>query len=117
MSFKATKDNFAVRPFVGGVNGASGLPWNAAPSQRLSKQDYVSVPPQKFIDGIAIGQDKVRQFIAMPLGSGYSVEKQVTSREDIGGMQLEIIPGNHWRVGPPGRAGCLTVRHTAELEY
>ncbi|KAM6514249.1 hypothetical protein FALCPG4_015405 [Fusarium falciforme] len=102
MSFKATKDSFAVRPFVGGVNAVSGLPWNAPQFQRLPKQDYVSVPPQEFVDGIDVGQDTVKQFIAMPLGSDYSVEKQVTSKEDVGGMQLEIIPGNQWRVGPQG---------------
>ena len=26
------------------------------------------------------------------MGSGYSVEKQVTGKEDFGGVQLEIIP-------------------------
>lgn len=100
LSFEVTNDSFAVRPFVGGVNAISGLPWNAPPSQRLSKQDYVSVPPQESLDGIAVGQGTVKQLIAMPLGSGYSVEKQVTGREDIGGMQLEITPGNQWYVRP-----------------
>lgn len=100
LSFKATNDNFAIRTFVGGINAISGLPWNSPPSQRSSKQDYVSVPTQKFLDGIAVGQGTVRQFIAMPLGSGYSVEKQVTGKEDVGGMQLELIPGNQWYVRP-----------------
>ena len=100
LSFKATNDNFAMRTFVGGINAISGLPWNSPPSQRPSKQDYVSVPTQKFLDGIAVGQGTVRQFIAMPLGSGYSVEKQVAGKEDVGGMQLEVIPGNQWYVRP-----------------
>ena len=58
------------------------------------------MPTQKYLDGIAVGQGTVRQFIAMPIGSGYSVEKQVTGKEDVGGMQLEIIPGNQWYVRP-----------------
>jgi hypothetical protein len=28
----------------------------------------------------------------MPLGGGYSVEKQVTGKEDVGGIQMEIMP-------------------------
>ncbi|CAM1504856.1 Fc.00g024470.m01.CDS01 [Cosmosporella sp. VM-42] len=103
ISFKAAVGSFAVRTFVGGVNAVSGLPWNAPPSKRSSKQDYISVPPQKFLDGIAVGQDTVKQFIAMPLGSGYSVEKQVTGKEDVGGIQVEIVPGNQWRVIPQTR--------------
>ncbi|KAF7559260.1 hypothetical protein G7046_g4892 [Stylonectria norvegica] len=102
VSFRATNDSFAVRPFVGGVNAVSGLLWSTPPSQKSAKQDYVSVPPQRFLDGIAVGQDTVKQFIAMPLGSGYSVEKQITGTEDVGGMQLEIVPGNQWQIRPKG---------------
>lgn len=28
----------------------------------------------------------------MPICSGYSIEKQMTDKEDVGGLQLEIIP-------------------------
>lgn len=31
-------------------------------------------PEQPWLDGIADGDGTVRQFVAMPLGSGYSVE-------------------------------------------
>lgn len=34
----------------------------------------------------------VRQFVAMPAGTGYNVEHQVTGKENVGGLQLEIIP-------------------------
>ncbi|KAM7187279.1 hypothetical protein V8F20_011034 [Naviculisporaceae sp. PSN 640] len=96
LSFKARQDAFAVRVFVGGVNAVSGLPWNSHPGYKRASQDYLSVPPQQFLDGVCVGKDVVKQFIAMPLGSGYSVEKQVTGEETVGGMQLEIIPGNRW---------------------
>jgi len=103
LSFKAINDCFAVRVSVGGVNGLSGLPWNADPRQRVAIQDYLAIPPQQFLDGVSVGKDVVKQFIVMPMGSGYSVEKQVTGKETIGGMQLEIVPGNSWRLEIPGK--------------
>ncbi|KAF7557447.1 hypothetical protein G7Z17_g635 [Cylindrodendrum hubeiense] len=103
ISFNAVNDIFALRLFVGGVNALSGMPWN---SQRLSnKQDYILVPPQIRVDGVSVGDDVVRQFIAMPLGSGYSVEKQVTGRETTGGLQIEITPGNLWQIFNMGDEG------------
>jgi hypothetical protein len=39
-----------------------------------------------------LGEGTVRQFVAMPLDAGDSVEKQITKREDLGGFQLEITP-------------------------
>lgn len=101
LSFKARQDAFAVRVFVGGVNAVSGLPWNSPSPQQVATQDYLSVPPQQFLDGISVGRDIVKQFIAMPMGSGYSVEKQVTGKETVGGMQLEIVPGNRWVLQVP----------------
>jgi len=44
------------------------------------------------LDGIKSGKDKVRQFVAMPLGQGFTVEGQLTGKEEIGGVQFEIFP-------------------------
>ena len=44
-------------------------------------------PPQPWLDGINAGT-VIRQFVAMPLGMGYTVEAQVTGREEHGGLQL-----------------------------
>ncbi|KAK3346474.1 hypothetical protein B0T25DRAFT_462237 [Lasiosphaeria hispida] len=101
LSFKARRDAFAVRVFVGGVNAVSGLPWNSHPGRKVAAQDYLSVPPQRYLDGVCVAKDVVKQFVAMPLGSGYSVEKQVTGKETVGGMQLEIIPGYRWALHVP----------------
>ncbi|KAJ6258017.1 hypothetical protein Dda_6929 [Drechslerella dactyloides] len=90
----AAQDIFAVRVFVGGVNAVSGLTWKNIPK----KQDYLLVPPQSRLDGVAVGDGVVKQFVAMPLGAGYSVEKQVTGQEAIGGLQLEITSGSMWHV-------------------
>lgn len=100
MSFEAEHGGFALRVFVGGVNAVSGLPWNAGLHRKAAQQDYLSVPPQQYLDGISAGRDSVKQFVAMPLGSGYSVEKQITGKEDVGGLQLEVIPDDGWYLAP-----------------
>lgn len=55
-------------------------------------QDYVVVPGQEWLDGIASSNGTVRQFVAMPFGSGHSVEAQVNGRDAAGGLQFEIVP-------------------------
>lgn len=55
-------------------------------------QDYVTIPDQLWLDGIASTQGRVRQFVAMPMGSGYTVESQVTGKDVTGGLQFEITP-------------------------
>lgn len=32
------------------------------------------------------------QFVAVPVGSGYSVEAQITGADNIAGLQFEIVP-------------------------
>ena len=34
----------------------------------------------------------IRQFVAMPLGGGHSVEEQVTGKADVGGLQVQVYP-------------------------
>ncbi len=34
----------------------------------------------------------IRQFVAMPLGEGYTAEEQITGQAEFGGMQIEIFP-------------------------
>lgn len=91
---------FAIKIFLGGVNAVSGEPMiekSATKLRRLnllakekSIQDYVVTPHQLWLDGIASNDGCVRQFVAMPLGSGYSVEAQVTGEDVVGGLQFEI---------------------------
>lgn len=90
---------FALKIYLGGVNGVSGEPMipNMATylkrtNSAARKQDYVVVPGQPWLDGIATSPGLVKQFVAMPYGSGYSVEHQVTGTETVGGLQFEIIP-------------------------
>lgn len=101
ISFESSQP-FAIQIFVGGVNAISGEPTGdneAIMMRRLSLlekkksiQDYVVTPKQLWLDGIATGNGRVRQFVAMPLGSGYSVEAQVTGRDLVGGLQFHVTP-------------------------
>jgi hypothetical protein len=52
----------------------------------------VVVPEQPWLDGFCVAQDVVRQFVAMPLGSGYSVEEQITGKPEHGGLQIIAYP-------------------------
>jgi hypothetical protein len=76
----------ALKVAVGKVNALSGEPYH----QRLqsTREDYVVVPPQPWLDGINAGDGIIRQFVAMPLGMGYTVEGQVTGSERHGGLQI-----------------------------
>jgi len=52
------------------------------------QQDYYISPLQQRVDGFGGGDGKcVKQFVAMPLGTGYSVEAQLTG-EELGGIQF-----------------------------
>jgi len=78
----------AVKIGIGKINAVSGEPWD----ERLEpgRQDYVVCPNQPWLDGINAGDGFVRQFVAMPLGMGYTVEGQVSGKEEFGGVQIVV---------------------------
>ncbi|KAK2767454.1 hypothetical protein FQN54_003610 [Arachnomyces sp. PD_36] len=89
--------NYALRVSVGGINAVSGNRMDESRDESASAikgpvQDYVVVPGQQWLDGICVAPGVVRQFVAMPLGAGYTVEGQKTGEEKHGGLQIEIIP-------------------------
>lgn len=77
----------AVKVAVGKVNAVSGEPWSEAIGAG-GPQRYVVAPDQPWLDGINAGAGFIRQFVAMPLGMGYTVEGQVTGKEEFGGVQI-----------------------------
>ncbi|KAL2018083.1 hypothetical protein VTK56DRAFT_1269 [Thermocarpiscus australiensis] len=81
----------ALRVLMGGVNTISGEAKQSGDNFAGDTQDYIVIPGQKWLDGFRVSQNEVRQFVAMPMGLGYSVEKQITSEEFVGGIQLEIL--------------------------
>lgn len=81
---------FALKIAAGKINAVSGKPWQ--PDLDASERDYVVVPEQPWLDGFCVAKDVVRQFVAMPLGSGYSVEEQITGKPEHGGLQIIAYP-------------------------
>ncbi|MGW1750797.1 hypothetical protein ACWCRD_35345 [Streptomyces sp. NPDC002092] len=90
LSFGGTAEPAALQVGVGKVCAVSGKPW----SDRLSRnpQNYLVLPRQPWLDGINSGKGTVRQFVAVPLGLGATVEGQVTGEETWGGVQLQSFP-------------------------
>ena len=78
----------AVKIAIGKVNAVSGKPWHQ--ELRSEEKDYLVCPPQPWLDGINAGEGTIRQFVAMPLGMGYTVEAQVTGEETFGGIQIIV---------------------------
>lgn len=103
--------SYMIKIYVGGINAISGEPATEDGATKLRRQtrlaaarskddkdaasplqDYIVVPGQQWIDGITDAAGTVRQFVAMPFGSGYSVESQMNGRDSLGGIKFEIIP-------------------------
>lgn len=80
----------AIKVATGKVCAITGETWvehlNADP------QDYVVVPGQPWVDGYCVEKGLIRQFVAMPLGDGYSVEEQITGEAKHGGLQIVVYP-------------------------
>ncbi|WP_075736843.1 hypothetical protein [Streptomyces acidiscabies] len=87
LNFTGTQKPGALQVGVGKVCAVSGKPW----SDHLTRgpQNYVVLPRQPWLDGINSGKGTVRQFVAVPLGLGATVEGQVTGEETWGGVQLQ----------------------------
>ncbi len=80
----------AVKVATGKVNAISGKTWLNRLNQ--SPQDYLVTPQQPWLDGYNVAQGLIRQFVAMPLEKGYSVEEQITGKDEYGGLQLQVFP-------------------------
>ncbi len=97
----------AVKVGVGKVCALTGQRW----TERLRRkpQNYIVAPNQPWLDGICAARGRIRQFVAMPLGQGYTVEGQVTGEERFGGVQLKVFAPKPGRlVPPPSRSRCVT---------
>lgn len=117
----------AVKVAIGKINAVSGERWDQA-LHKIEKrkndenwlartrevlkrnnspdvpQDYLACPPQPWLDGINAGKGYIKQFVAMPLGMGYTVEGQVTGKEEHGGIQIIVYepkPGKFPDEPPP----------------
>lgn len=81
-----------VKVAAGMVNAVSGERWSLGLTRGQSPQDYLVVPDQPWLDGFNSGDGVIRQFVAMPLGAGFSVEEQLTGAAEFGGIQILAYP-------------------------
>lgn len=92
---------------AGNINAVSGKPFDSSKDRfakrkkhkrvksgldiRLEKdQNYLVVPPQPWLDGWKAEDGKVYQFVAAEMGSGETVEGQITGEETVGGIQFIV---------------------------
>ncbi|HEY8594845.1 MAG TPA: hypothetical protein VIL84_06350 [Devosiaceae bacterium] len=80
----------AVKVAAGKINAVTGEGWRSG--LHREPQDYVVSPEQPWLDGFAVEKGVIRQFVAMPLGDGYSVEEQLTGEAEWGGLQILVVP-------------------------
>lgn len=81
---------FAVKVATGKICAVSGEAWREGLSH--DPQNYVVVPEQPWLDGYCVSKGTVRQFVAMPLGAGYTAEEQLTGEAEHGGLQIVAYP-------------------------
>jgi len=85
-----TEYPFAIKIATGKINAVTGGEWSNSLNEK--PQDYLVAPEQPWLDGYCVEKGFIRQFVAMPLGSGYSAEEQITGKQEHGGMQIMVFP-------------------------
>lgn len=80
----------AIKVAAGKINAITGELWR--PGLYRDPQDYAVSPEQPWLDGFAIKKGMIRQFVAMPLAEGFTVEEQATGKAEWGGLQIQVIP-------------------------
>src|SRR5210317_131547 len=81
---------FAIKVATGKINAVTGNNWKDGLKRR--PQDYMVSIEQPWLDGYCVEKGFIRQFVAMPLGSGYSAEEQITGEAEHGGLQIVVYP-------------------------
>lgn len=81
---------FAINVATGKQCAVSGKEWTDGLRRR--PQNYMVAPTQPWLDGYVVAKGLIRQFVAMPLGAGYSAEEQITGQAEHGGLQIAVYP-------------------------
>jgi hypothetical protein len=81
---------FAIKVATGKINAVTGDNWSNG--LHRAPQDYMVSTEQPWLDGYCVERGLIRQFVAMPLGSGYSSEEQITGKAEHGGIQIVVYP-------------------------
>jgi len=81
---------FAIKVATGKINAVTGHNWSDGLKQ--NPQDYMVSTEQPWLDGYCVEKGYIRQFVAMPLGAGYSAEEQISGEAEHGGIQIVVYP-------------------------
>ena len=81
----------ALKVGAGEINAVSGAGWSPELADDPDQPDYVVCPEQPWLDGFNAGEGMIRQFVAVPLGHGYTAEEQLTGAAEVGGIQLRAF--------------------------
>jgi hypothetical protein len=81
---------FAIKVAAGKIDAVTGKGW--ADGLTAMPQDYMVAPRQPWLDGFCVEKGTIRQFVAMPLGAGYTAEEQITGQAEHGGLQIVVYP-------------------------
>jgi hypothetical protein len=105
ISFSSYGYPFAIKIAAGKVNAVTGEGWSNELSR--TEQDYIVIPDQPWLDGFCVQKGKIRQFVAMPLGGGYTAEEQIINSAEYGGVQIIAYPmkAAHYEKLMEGRRG------------
>ena len=85
-----TEYPFAVKIAAGKIDAVTGENWTNG--LHGLPQDYMVIPEQPWLDGFCIEKGTIRQFVAMPLGEGYTAEEQISGKAEHGGLQIIVYP-------------------------
>ncbi|KAL2019843.1 hypothetical protein VTK56DRAFT_9105 [Thermocarpiscus australiensis] len=86
---------YLIKVHVGGVNAISG---ETSLNATAGKQDFVKVPGQEWLDGVAVRPGIVRQFVALPLGAGATVEGQAVAQTEHHLVRTTLCMSSHFSV-------------------
>jgi len=81
---------FAIKIAAGKINAVTGKAWE--PGLSGDPQNYLVTPRQPWLDGFCVQKGLIRQFVAMPLGEGFTAEEQITGKAEHGGLQIQAFP-------------------------
>ena len=80
----------AIKVATGKIDAVTGKTWSNG--LHRGPQDYMITPGQPWLDGYCVEKGVIRQFVAMPLGGGYTAEEQITGKAEHGGLQVIAYP-------------------------
>lgn len=81
---------FAIKVAAGKMDAVTGNTWSKG--LHRDPQNYMVTPRQPWLDGFCVEKGIIRQFVAMPLGAGYTAEEQLTDAAEHGGVQIAVYP-------------------------